>query len=93
MGSVVVLREEVAPKRQTPLRRPNRELRTREHLTAREVERLIGAAKGNRCGHRDRTMILIAFRHARPGRGRWRVIPVGPSGVAPTPKTALDFSR
>ena len=42
---------------------PNRELRTREHLTPAEVERLIEAAKGNRHGHRDATMILIAFRH------------------------------
>ena len=48
----------------TPQRRPNRELRTREHLTADEVERLIEAAKNNRHGHRDATMILLAFRHA-----------------------------
>jgi hypothetical protein len=34
-----------------PLRRPNAELRTREHLTAAEVESLIDAAKGNRHGH------------------------------------------
>jgi hypothetical protein len=32
----------------TPQRRPNRELRTREHLTTDEVERLIEAAKTNR---------------------------------------------
>jgi type 1 fimbriae regulatory protein FimB/type 1 fimbriae regulatory protein FimE len=44
-------------------RRPNAELRTREHLTEREVERLIEAAKGNRQGHRDATMILLAYRH------------------------------
>ena len=44
-------------------RPPNRELRTREHLTPAEVERLIEAAKDNRQGHRDATMILIAFRH------------------------------
>jgi type 1 fimbriae regulatory protein FimB/type 1 fimbriae regulatory protein FimE len=44
-------------------RPPNRELRTREHLTPAEVERLIEAAKDNRKGHRDTTMILIAFRH------------------------------
>ena len=44
-------------------RPPNRELRTREHLTPAEVERLIEAAKENRQGHRDATMILIAFRH------------------------------
>jgi len=61
MGKVVALRE--APRGQTPRRRPNAELRTREHLTAQEVERLIEAAKINRHGHRDATMILIAFRH------------------------------
>jgi integrase len=47
----------------TPLRRPNAELRPREHLTEREVEKLVGVAKGNRWGQRDATMILIAFRH------------------------------
>jgi integrase len=47
----------------TPRRAKNSELRTREHLTASEVDRLIEAAKGNRWGHRDATMILIAYRH------------------------------
>ncbi len=47
----------------TPLRRPNAELRPRKHLTEREVDKLIEAAKGNRWGQRDATMILIAFRH------------------------------
>jgi integrase len=46
-----------------PTRRPNSELRPREHLTEREVEKLIEAAKANRHGHRDATMILIGFRH------------------------------
>ena len=46
-----------------PLRRPNSELRSREHLTEIEVEKLIEAAKGNRHGHRDATMILVAYRH------------------------------
>jgi integrase len=46
-----------------PLRRPNRDLRTREHLTEAEVERLITAAKRNRWGHRDSTMVLVAYRH------------------------------
>jgi integrase len=47
----------------TPLRRPNAELRPREHLTEREVEKLIEAAKGNRWGQRDATMILVCFRY------------------------------
>jgi site-specific recombinase XerD len=41
----------------------NRDLRTREHLMPSEVERLIEAAKGNRQGHRDATMVLLAYRH------------------------------
>ena len=48
----------VPPKRPT-----NADLRTREYLTEPEVERLMKAAKANRNGHRDATMILIAFRH------------------------------
>jgi len=50
--------------RTVPLRRPNAELRTREHLTQGEVERLIQVAKGNRYGHRDSTMILLTWHHA-----------------------------
>ena len=46
-----------------PRRKPNAKYRSREHLTEREVERLIEAMKGNRWGHRDATMVLIAFRH------------------------------
>jgi site-specific recombinase XerD len=52
-----------AVNRTMPLRRPNSELRTREHLTEAEVERLIEAAKHNRQGHRDSTMLLLAYRH------------------------------
>ena len=47
----------------TPRRLPNAELRTREHLTEAEVERLMAAARKNRWGHRDATMILVAYRH------------------------------
>jgi integrase len=47
----------------TPKRAPNADLRTREYLTETEVERLLTAAKGNRWGHRDATMILVAYRH------------------------------
>jgi integrase len=46
-----------------PRRVPNAGLRTREYLTEAEVERLMKAAKANRHGQRDATMILLAFRH------------------------------
>ena len=46
-----------------PRRKPNAEYRSREHLTEREVGRLMEAIKRNRWGHRDATMVLIAFRH------------------------------
>jgi integrase len=44
-------------------RRPNAAYRKREHFTETEIEKLIEAAKGNRYGHRDATMILVAYRH------------------------------
>jgi integrase len=44
-------------------RLPNNEYRKREHLTGAEIDKLIEAAKGNRHGHRDATMILVAYRH------------------------------
>jgi type 1 fimbriae regulatory protein FimB/type 1 fimbriae regulatory protein FimE len=47
----------------TPRRPKNAAVRTREHLTIDEVERLIEAAKDNRYGHRDALMILLTFRH------------------------------
>jgi site-specific recombinase XerD len=47
----------------TPTRPPNAELRTREYLTEAEVERLMKAAAKNRWGHRDATMVLVAYRH------------------------------
>jgi integrase len=46
-----------------PVRRKNAELRTREYLTDAEVDKLAEAAKGNRYGHRDATMVLMAYRH------------------------------
>jgi integrase len=46
-----------------PRRRRNGELRTREYLTEAEVERLMETAKDNRWGHRDATMIFVAYRH------------------------------
>ena len=47
----------------TPRRPPNTELRTREYLTEAEVDKLIEAAKANRWGYRDATMILVCYRH------------------------------
>lgn len=47
-----------------PRRLPNAQLRPREYLTPSEVEQLIMVArKRGRYGHRDATMILIAYRH------------------------------
>ena len=47
-----------------PLRRKNKDLRSREYLTSEEVDQLITAARSlGRHGHRDMTMILLMFRH------------------------------
>ena len=47
-----------------PRRLPNTDRRTREHLTPGEVERILAAATGlGRHGHRDATLILLAYRH------------------------------
>ena len=46
-----------------PVRKPNSEYRTHEFLTGYEVENLIKAAKDNRYGDRDSTMVLVAYRH------------------------------
>src|SRR5271154_67062 len=50
--------------RTVPRRAPNSELRAREYLTEKEIERLQDAARRrSRYGHRDATMILVAYRH------------------------------
>ena len=46
-----------------PRRAKNSTLRSREYLTQSEVEALMAAARRNRHGHRDATMVLVAFRH------------------------------
>src|SRR5262245_36214361 len=46
-----------------PRRAKNSDLRTREYLTAQEIDALMTAARQNRHGHRDATLVLIAFRH------------------------------
>ena len=61
----------IAPRhenRSVPVRPPNDELRSREYLTVAEVERLMKAAQHGRYGHRDATLILVAFRHGLRGR-------------------------
>jgi len=48
-----------------PLKPRNAECRSREYLTPAEVEKLIkGAESVGRHGHRDGTLILVAYRHA-----------------------------
>ena len=47
-----------------PLRRKNKDLRSREYLTSEEVDQLMTSARSvGRHGHRDSTLILVAFRH------------------------------
>jgi integrase len=56
----IAVNGKVAP----PRRLPNRDRRSREHLTPAEVETLMEAAsKIGRHGHRDATLILLAYRH------------------------------
>jgi integrase len=57
----------VEPRRENrsvaPRRQANAGLRPCEYLTEGEVEKLIKAARNGRYGHRDATLVLIAFRH------------------------------
>jgi len=46
-----------------PARQRNADVRAREYLTGAEIDRLIITAKKNRHGHRNATMILVAYRH------------------------------
>ena len=46
-----------------PPRRRNADVRAREYLTGAEIELLMKTAEDNRHGHRDATMILVAYRH------------------------------
>ncbi len=70
MGQVIEIRKrrraapnavngKVAP----PRRKPNKATRTREHLTPTEMEALLEAAASGRYGHRDRTLLLLMYRH------------------------------
>ncbi len=47
-----------------PRKPKNMDVRTREYLTAKEVEALMKAARNTgRHGHRDATLVLVAYRH------------------------------
>jgi type 1 fimbriae regulatory protein FimB/type 1 fimbriae regulatory protein FimE len=58
----------VAANRTVPLRRRNEASRSREHLTENECNILLQAAKRNRYGHRDFTMLLVTYRHGLRAR-------------------------
>src|SRR5882724_6306524 len=84
-----------------PRRKPNAELRTREYLTDAEVEGLTEAAKGNRYGHRDATMILMATVTASARASLWTCVGIRststgqpwPSGASSRVASALIPSR
>jgi type 1 fimbriae regulatory protein FimE len=70
MGQVIEIRKRrrAAPnavngKVGPPRRKPNKATRTREHLTPTEIEALLEAATSGRYGHRDRTLLLLMYRH------------------------------
>jgi integrase len=46
-----------------PNRKANDALRTRSHLTEKEVDKILKVAKQGRYGSRDHLMVLMAFRH------------------------------
>lgn len=61
-----------------PRRKSNQALRSREYLTPTEIETLLTAAASGRHSHRDRTLLLIMYRHGlRVGEAislRWEQI-------------------
>ena len=66
--------------RSVPIRPANSDLRTREYLTPAEVGKLMKEARDGRYGHRDATLILIAWpaggRNIRPGMVSGRIWPI-----------------
>jgi len=46
-----------------PVRKPNSNTRSREYLTPTEMEKLMTAATNGRYGQRDRTLLLLMYRH------------------------------
>ena len=70
-----------------PRKPRNKDLRSREYLTDKEVEALMKAARNTgRHGHRDATLILMAYRHGL--RISELVVPtMGPGGPHPGTST------
>jgi len=65
MGRLIQLPQPSKMGKLPPRRVPNSERRTREYLSPSEVEAMITAAKtAGRHGHRDATILLLAYRHA-----------------------------
>jgi integrase len=79
----------VEPSPRPPKRVHNAEVRAREYLTNAEVDRLLKAAGANRNGHRDATMVLVAYRHGlRPVELvtlRWDAVELRPGASVPRP--------
>jgi integrase len=65
MSSTTARATKPAPQNGTVPPRPvsQAQRRPREYLTPKEVERLIATARQNRSGHRDATLIRVAYRH------------------------------
>jgi type 1 fimbriae regulatory protein FimB/type 1 fimbriae regulatory protein FimE len=68
----------VPTKPKPPRRLPNKAVRSREHLTEAEVDRLLKATGKNRYSHRDYTLLLLTFRHglrtAEVTRLKWEAV-------------------
>src|SRR6516165_10763470 len=82
----------VADRRRPPRRKRNAEVRAREYLTDGEIARLIDAAGRNRHGHRDATMVLVAYRHGLRAAGA-RHVALGRHRLRPWPSARPAAQR
>ena len=103
LGLIVSTTEEQTVAFDMARRRPNAALRSREHLTLDEVERLIAAAKEGRWRHRDATIApgplaadrlalgsgrLLNSQHLRPARQEGRPPLLTASSVTSRPSSS-----
>jgi integrase len=70
----------------------------RRYLTQREIERLMDCArKHGRYGHRDATMILVAYRHGLRASEvcdlQWQQIELSKGCLPCSPRQERDFQR